>query len=468
MKRQIQLWGTRTLALAVLVVATQKWGMPLYKQYFTPKKAAVYIPTAKVRKGEFVVSFHEIGTLEAERSVAVNTEVGGKIISLVDDGRVVQAGDGLVELDTTDLEREVRNQELTYGNAEAAVDRANAELDILKESNKTEVLQAEKQLEYDKTERDRAKEQLAKKKRLADEKLIPGDQVDQAELQLDAKKLAVEKGELDLELKKKEVQSKEAQKKAEVAKVKFAAEIQESNLEEIRSSLQGARIAAPASGLVVIAKDWTPDGRRKLQEGDSVRPRQMICMLPDLTTMLVKVQVGESDAPRIRVGVRTLIRLEAVPDKVFHGTVEDISSLATEGRWYESGTTPGRKNFEVTIKIKESDPKTLKPGMTADVEFICDMVANAVFVPLESVIERDGKTYVFVKEGGRYNRTVVEVGKPNDSFVCIKRGLRKGQLVALRDPTRPLEEQEAGAATPGEDEKEEKKRPVPIPGAEAQ
>ena len=292
MKRQIQLWGTRTLALAVLVVATQKWGMPLYKQYFTPKKAAVYIPTAKVRKGEFVVSFHEIGTLEAERSVAVNTEVGGKIISLVDDGRVVRAGDGLVELDTTDLEREVRNQELTYGNAEAAVDRANAELDILKESNKTEVLQAEKQLEYDKTERDRAKEQLAKKKRLADEKLIPGDQVDQAELQLDAKELAVQKGELDLELKKKEVLSKEEQKKAEVAKVKFAAEIQESNLEEIRTSLQGARIAAPASGLVVIAKDWTPDGRRQLQEGDSVRPRQMICMLPDLSGMLVKVQVG--------------------------------------------------------------------------------------------------------------------------------------------------------------------------------
>ena len=166
--------------------------------------------------------------------------------------------------------------------------------------------------------------------------------------------------------------------------------------------------------------------------------------------------------------MRTLIRLEAVPDKVFHGTVDDISSLATEGRWYESGTTPGRKNFEVTIKVKESDPKTLKPGMTADVEFICDTVKDAVYVPLEAVIERGGKTYVFVKDGARYRRTVVETGKPNDTFVCIKKGLRNGQLVALRDPTRPLDEQEAGAAKPDEDEEKDEKHTVPIPGAGTQ
>ncbi|NIM04484.1 MAG: hypothetical protein GTO55_01150, partial [Armatimonadetes bacterium] len=51
-----------------------------------------------------------------------------------------------------------------------------------------------------------------------------------------------------------------------------------------------------------------------------------------------------------------LIRLEAVPDRIFHGRVRDISSLATEARVWEGGT-PGKKNFEVIIAIKESDPK---------------------------------------------------------------------------------------------------------------
>jgi multidrug efflux pump subunit AcrA (membrane-fusion protein) len=45
------------------------------------------------------------------------------------------------------------------------------------------------------------------------------------------------------------------------------------------------------------------------------------------------------------------------------------------------------------VAVKESDPKVVKPGMTADVEFICDTVSNTIYVPLESVNERNGKTY---------------------------------------------------------------------------
>jgi HlyD family secretion protein len=223
-----------------------------------------------------------------------------------------------------------------------------------------------------------------------------------------------------------------------------------------------AVINAPAGGLVVISKDWTPDGRRKLQEGDSIRPRQTICQLPDLSSMLVKVQVGEADAPRVRVDIPCMIKLEAVPNKVFHGTVKDISSLATEPLPWESGSTPGRKNFEVTVAGSEVNPKILKPGMTADVEFICDTVARALYIPLECVTEEAGVTYVFVKEGRHFKRTRAVTGKQNDNFVCVQRGLAKGQVIALRDPTRPLEEQEAGTSAPGAAEKE-KPKPAPVP-----
>ncbi len=464
MKRQIKLWGTRTLAVALVLVAGQRWGVPLYKEYFEEKQTTAYVPTAKVRKGTFVVSFHEIGTLEAEKSVPVASEVSGKIITLVDDGVTVKAGDLLVELDATDLLREVRTRELSLNDAQTAVDTANAELALLVESNKTEKEKAQKQLDYEISQRKRAEDQLETKRELAAEELIPGNQVDQAELDLEAKKLAVEKSELDKELKKTEVESKEQQKAAEIVKLEYRRVRRQDDLDEANRNVEQAIIRAPASGLVVISKDWTPDGRRKLQEGDNVRPRQTICRLPDLSDMLVKINVGESDAPRIYVGVPVLIRLEAVPDKVFNGTVDEISNLATEARWWEPGATPGRKNFEVTVKVKEVDPKTLKPGMTADVEFICDTAENSVFVSLECVTESKGKTYVFVKDGDTYERRQVETGKPNDNFIIIKRGVRPGEVIALRDPTKPLEEQEAGVSTPEEDEKDEKKQPVPIPG----
>lgn len=461
MRKQIQVWAIRAILVIGFLLVVKYWGVPAYKQYFVAKKTAAYIPTTKVKEGPFVVSFHEIGTLEAEKSVVVSTETGGRIISLVEDGVMIQAGDTVVVMDTSDMLREVRNAQLALKNAEAEVQRAYADLEILKKANQTEVDQAKAQLAFDQAELDQVIEQLSKKKRLAADKLVPQDQVDQAELQKRSKELAVTKGEMALTLKEKEVASKEQQKQADIAKLEFATAISKSNLDEVESRVNKAAIKAPAGGLVVISKTWSESGQRTLQEGDTTRPRQVICTLPSLSTMLVKVQVGESDAPKIELGLPVLIKLEAVPKKVYHGTVSDISRLATEASYWETNATPGRKNFEVTITVKEVDPKTLNPGMTADVEFICSRIEKSVYVPIESVIERDGKTYVFVKEGSHYRRTRVSTGKENDNFICITKGLQKNQVIALRDPSKPLEEQEAGTAAPKA--AEEKKKPAPIP-----
>ncbi len=380
---------------------------------------------------------------------------------MVEDGKVVAAGDELGLLDTTELERELRNQTLEYENRLADVDRAKAEIELLKEQNETDLAQQAAQLEFDENELKLAKEDLAKKERLLEERLVTGAQVDQAEGVVRSKELAVEKGKSQFELKKTEVESKEKQKQAEIRNIQFRADMAKSNLEETEDDLKGALLTAPAGGLVVMSRTWDGSSHRALKEGDNVHQRQTICALPDLTSMLVKVPVGESDAPKVRLGMSVLIRLEAIPEKTFHGSVKDISSLATEARIWEGGT-PGKKNFEVTIDIKEVDPKTLKPGMTADVEFICDTVKDAVYVPIESVVERQGKTYVFVKDGERYTRADVKTGKYNDNFICVTHGLREGEVIALRDPTRELEQQEAGSAAPGA-EKEERQS-VPIPG----
>jgi HlyD family secretion protein len=459
----IRVWGTRTLVVLLLAFGTQHWGTPLYKQYFAAEETEQFVPTTKVQRGKFTVSFHEMGTLEAERSVAVITEVGGKIIYLIGDGVIVQPGEKIAELDTTEIEREVYNETLGYKKELADVDRAKAEFEILKEQNKTELSQSQAELDFNKTELELATERLARKERLAADKLVTRSEVEQAKLEVRAKQLAVTKGEAALALKGKEVESKEQQKQSDMSNVEFRARMSQSKLKQVQNRMEKAVINAPAPGLVVTDTDWGPDGRRKLQEGDTLRPQQTICALPDLSNMLVKVKVGESDAPRVRLDMPVLIVLEAVPGKVFHGTVQTVSSLATEPLPWERTAGSG-KSFEVTIVVKERDPKSLKPGMTADVEFISDSVADTVYVPLESVVEKRGKTYVFVKSGTGYPRVQVKTGKSNDNFTCITKGLKKGQTIALRDPTRPLEEQEAGAAKPKAAKTEKKKPAAPIPG----
>ena len=464
MRRQIQMWGIRVLMVVLIVVATQKWGLPLYKQYFTPKKTVTYVPTGPVRAGNFVVSFHEIGTLEAEKSVPVIAEASGKIISLIADGTVVSKGEKLVEMDITELVRDVRERELSYSNAKAAVDRTLAELEILKESNKTQLEQSEAQLSFDQNELELAKRELEKQQRLVKDRLVAQTDVDRADLQVRSKSLSVVKGEKQLALAREEVRSKEKQKEAEVGNAKFAASKARLDLEEVQDRLKRGTILAPAGGLVVISKDYTPDGRRKLKEGDEVHRRQTICELPDLSSMLVKVAVGEADAPKVRINMPTLIRLEAIPNKVFHGMVSDVSSLATEPSPWETNSTPGRKNFEVTIKVREVDPRSIKPGMTADVEFIVDTIAKSTYVPIECVSEKNGATFVFVKKGPKYTKKRVWTGKNNDNFICVVKGVKSGQTVALRDPSRPGDDQQSGATTSSEGDKG-KRQAAPLPGA---
>lgn len=466
MKRQLKLWGSRVLMVALLVVAISKWGLPVYSKYFKPKKTVVYIPQGKVRYGDFTVSFHEIGTLAAESSVPVFGEDNGKLIYLVAEGTIVKTGDVIAELDRSDIDREIRNQKLTVNNAEAEVARVEEEYRMLVASNQTHYDKQKADYDFTVNELEMAKKTLEKKKRLADEKLVPRDQVEQAELAVRSKELAEMKGKKDLELQEADNQSKENQKKADLRKVKFALDTQQRTLDELQTRISGGTIKAPAPGMVVISKTWQgPGDFRKIQEGDTIRMRQSICLLPDLSKMLVRVNVGESDAPRITMGMPVVVKMEAIPGKTFHGTVSSISSLATEGNPMETGSTPGRKNFEVSVALKESDPKTIKPGMTADAEFICDAVKNVLYVPLEAVVEKDGKTQVFVKTAKGFERRVIDTGLSNDSFVIVKRGLDKNTVIALRDPTRAMDHQEAGSNAPGSSSQDnkDKKQTSPLP-----
>ena len=216
--------------------------------------------------------------------------------------------------------------------------------------------------------------------------------------------------------------------------------------------------------MVVLSEFWSGESRRKYQEGDMASPRGAICQLPDLSSMQVKVKVGEADAPKVRIGLPVRIHLEALPTNTFVGTVKEIASLATESDPW-SGDTPGRRSFEVSISMKAADPSKIKPGMTAEVEFICDSIADAVYVPIESVIERSGKTFVYVKNSKGFEKNTVTLGKSNDNYVVVAKGLDKGEVIALRDPTKPIDEQDINAGKAEEKEQQKKPAPVPVPGA---
>jgi HlyD family secretion protein len=147
--------------------------------------------------------------------------------------------------------------------------------------------------------------------------------------------------------------------------------------------------------------------------------------------MVVETRVRETDIHKVEKNQKVAVRVEAYPDLKLTGAVTLVGTLAQEEK-----ERRGAKFFGVTVQVNESEPR-LRPGMTARVEIQVEERPRALYVPLEAVFERGGRTVAYVASGGRPRMREVVLGPSNQDFVVVERGLRKDERVCLRDPDAP-------------------------------
>ena len=101
---------------------------------------------------------------------------------------------------------------------------------------------------------------------------------------------------------------------------------------EARAADFQMRPQAPSDGLVVYAND---PGRGfgatapQVEEGATVRERQKIFSLPDITKMQVNTKVHESQIDKVATKMQAKIRVESFADQVLSGTVLDVARCPT-------------------------------------------------------------------------------------------------------------------------------------------
>jgi HlyD family secretion protein len=460
-------WGTRTISSRSALADPESMVVP---------------ETTVVRQGSFEVVTAATGRMRAHQTVTVLTPdmEGGKVTSIATDGVQVTKGQVICQLDATDFKRDLREKSLAYENAraeisktkadrslesrnsDAAVTKAQEELRILKESNAQLLRQAEAQRAFDEANLKRSQTELERKKRQADERLIPKEQVELAEIDLRAKEFALDKAVKELALQKEKAATTERQKQTDVDNARFTAStaqrktVDESSsatqkaerlkkqMEEARDRFDWCTIRAPASGLLVLSREWREGGQRVTRVGDQVDARSELAEIPDLTKMVAQCKLPEREIGGVHVGAPARIRLEEDPERFYHGVVSRISSVAEEvAPWETSNLSPGTRAFTITIDLREHDPKRLLPGVTANVEMIVRRLPNAVFVPKECVFDQ-GERHVVYRwapipgaTGPRHGRlipTPVTPGQQNARYVVIRRGLRPGARVATQSP----------------------------------
>lgn len=239
--------------------------------------------------------------------------------------------------------------------------------------------------------------------------------------------------------------SKLAQAEARLRSAEANFELQTTQRRKIREQVEKCTLRATKPGLVVYGGGgdrWWDDER--IEEGATIRERQVMITIPDTTRMAVEANIHEAYVKLVSKGQKVRVRADANRDRLLTGEVAKIGVLPnSENRW----SSPDVKTYKTTIHI-EGSHDWLKPGMSAQVEIVAGILEGVVYVPVEAVFSEEGERVVYVSGVTGAERRVVEVGDFNDSFIEIKAGLDEGDVVLLRSP----EEGKGGEAEKKESE----------------
>ena len=254
--------------------------------------------------------------------------------------------------------------------------------------------------------------------------------------------------------------SKLAQARARLNSAKGQYEVQLRQRKDLNEQLAKCTLLAKKTGLVVYGSgrgDQMFYGNEEpVREGASVRERQAIITIPDMTRMSVNVKVPESYVKKVKKGLKARITVDAFPDEPLTGEITKVGVLPdSQNRW----TSPDIKVYLTTITIDGSH-EWVKPGMTAKVEIMVNKLEDVVYIPLQAVSPDNGKQVCYVAGGFKPERRELEVGEFTDEFIHVKHGVKEGERVLLRLPDgieanrngqepKPAENRNEKPATPG-------------------
>jgi len=135
------------------------------------------------------------------------------------------------------------------------------------------------------------------------------------------------------------------------------------------------------------------------------QPGSILMTISDLSAINAEVKVAEADVLRLALENPATVSLDALAGRAFTGRVVEIGASALP----QSGAQAAAREFKVTVRL-EGAIAQLRPGLTCDTEILVASRQNVLAVPLQAVVQRDGRSGVFVVRDGRAAFTPVTTG----------------------------------------------------------
>ena len=168
-------------------------------------------------------------------------------------------------------------------------------------------------------------------------------------------------------------------------------------------------LVAPAAGRII---------RRDGEIGQVIGANQAVFWMSCCAPLRVSAEVDEEDIAQVRSGQEVLIRADAFPGQIFHGTVQSITPKGD----------PVARTYRVRVSLPQDTP--LMIGMTAETNIVLRKADNALLVPAASV--RDDTVWRVVE--GRLSPAHVTVGAKGANEVEIRAGLGEADRIVAAPP----------------------------------
>jgi macrolide-specific efflux system membrane fusion protein len=224
----------------------------------------------------------------------------------------------------------------------------------------------------------------------------------------------------------------------------LAAQIKEAEVkvDSARVQLGYTRITAPIDGTVLLVA---------AQEGQNVNAVQSaptVVVLGQIDRMLVRAEISEADAPKVKIGQQAVFTILGAPERQWEATLEsldpapdsirsdsEISSTSTSSTSSSSSSSSTSSAIYYYGRFEVPNPDgMLRTYMTAQVRVALGKANGVVTIPTAALSAPDAngaRTVEVVKADGTTARRVVQVGLDDKVRCEIRSGLAAGERVVV-------------------------------------
>ena len=382
----------KILALVGIVVAIG--GLVAFSVFFRRDKG-VEVRLEPIHRRDLVATVSASGKIVPQRTVDISADITGRITRIaVREGEFVRRGDLLLRIDPSQYQSAVARGRAATSSAEASAVQAAANRD-----------QAKRAL-------DRALEL-----RERDAQLVSLEQLEQAQTAYDVAKALTTSADHQVE------QARAA-------------------LREAQDQLAKTVLRAPMDGQVT---------RVAVEEGEVAVPGTfsretgLLMTVSDLSIILAKVEVDETDVVRLSMGDSARIDIDAFPGGGFTGRVTKIARSAI--RQPTTGVQ-GDQSVDYDVEVTLDDPPAdIRPDLSTTARIVTAIRDSVLSVPIIALTVRDHLPFstetaprdtvearletegVFIVEQGRAHFRPTTVGIAGEEHFEVLEGLREGDII---------------------------------------